>query len=252
MYEHFDRLSKMNAKVQRAMAYPMFVLLVAVVVVVVLMVAVVPAFLEMFQEFDIRLPLATRILIVLSDFLRCYGIWLALMVFVLVTGIRLYSKNPRGRINLAKIQLKLPVLGTIAVLNAASQFANSMALLISSGLSITRAIHITAKVMDNACLSESVGKLSEAVEQGRGLGASMRAQGTMPHILVNMIALGEDSGELVKTLQTAAGFYDSELDQAVLRALALMEPVLIVVLGSIATFIVFAVYLAMFTLYSAL
>ena len=117
---------------------------------------------------------------------------------------------------------------------------------------MTRAVNVTAKVMDNAYLSEAIGKLSAEVEEGRSLGASMRAQGLMPNILVDMTAIGEESGELAKTLHTVAKFYDNELDQAILSALAKLEPATLVLLGGVAGFIVLAVYGAMFTLYAAM
>ena len=252
MYEHFDKQSKMGAKVRGAMAYPMFVMLVAIVVVVVLMVAVVPTFLEMFREFDAQLPLVTRALIAVSDFFRYNGIMLGVVLVLLFVAFRFYNNTPKGRGNIARAQLKMPILGNIATLNAASQFANSMTTLIDSGLSMTRAVNITSRVMDNAYLSESVGKLSGDLEEGWSLGASMRTQDVMPHILVDMTAIGEESGELAKTLHTVARFYDEELDQAILSALAKMEPALLVILGGVAAFIVLAVYLAMFTLYSAM
>ena len=252
MYEHFDKQSKMAAKVRGAMAYPLFVMVVAVAVVVVLMVAVVPTFLEMFREFDARLPLPTRMLIAMSDFFRYNGIWLALAITITALGIKLYGGTAKGRINLGKVQLKLPILGDIALLNAASQFANAMTTLMESGLPMTRAVNITSRVMDNAFLSGEVGKLSGDLEEGRSLGASMRAQAVMPNILIDMTAVGEESGELAKTLHTVARFYDAELDQAIQSALAKMEPALLIVLGGVAGFIVLAVYLAMFTLYSSM
>ncbi|MBQ9346315.1 MAG: type II secretion system F family protein, partial [Oscillibacter sp.] len=252
MYEHFDKQAKMGAKVRGALAYPMFVMAVAIVVVVVLMIVVVPTFLELFREFDAELPLITRMLIAVSDFFRQNGILLGLVMFLLFMAFQLYDRTPEGHINLGKIQLKIPVLGNIATLNAASQFANSMTTLIESGLPMTRAVNITSRVMDNAYLSAEVGKLSGEVEAGRSLGASMRAQAVMPNILVDMTAIGEASGELAKTLHTVARFYDAELDQAILSALAKMEPALLVFLGGIAAFIVLAVYLAMFTLYAAM
>ena len=252
MYEHFDKQSKMASKVRGAMAYPLFVMVVAVAVVVVLMVAVVPTFLEMFREFDAELPLLTKMLIAVSDFFRYNGIWLGAFLLIVFVSVRLYGGTPKGRVNLGRLQLKLPVLGNVALLNAASQFANSMTTLLDSGLSMTRAVNITARVMDNAYLSEAIGKLSAEVEEGRSLGASMRAQGLMPNILVDMTAIGEESGELAKTLHTVAKFYDNELDQAILSALAKLEPATLVLLGGVAGFIVLAVYGAMFTLYAAM
>lgn len=252
MYEHFDKQSKMAAKVRGAMSYPLFVLFIAIAVVVVLMVAVVPTFMEMFEEFDAELPLPTQMLIAMSNFFRDNLIYMAILTVLILLTLRFYGNTEEGKVNLAKVQLKLPVLGNIALLTAASQFANSMTTLMDSGLPMTRAVNITARVIDNAFISGEIGKLSGDLEEGRSLGASMRTQAVMPNILIDMTAVGEESGELVKTLDTVAKFYDTELDQAIQSALAKMEPALLVTLGVIAGFIVLSVYLAMFQLYSAM
>lgn len=252
MHEHFDKQAKMAAKVRGAMAYPLFVLAVAVIVIVVLMVAVVPTFIEMFEEFDAQLPLMTRMLIAMSEFFRDNLILMIVGIAIIVLGIHFYGKTEKGGVRLGKLQLKLPLLGNIALLTAASEFANSMTTLMESGLPMTRAVNITSKVMTNRYLSEEVGKLSGDLEEGKSLGISMREQALLPNILIDMTAVGEESGELTKTLHTVARFYDGELDQAIKSLLSKMEPALLVVLGGIAGFIVLSVYLAMFQLYSAM
>ena len=252
MHEHFDKQAKMAAKVRSAMAYPLFVLLVAIAVVVVLMVAVVPTFMEMFEEFDAQLPLMTRMLIAMSNFFRNNLLILALIAVAIPLFIKLYGNTEKGRMNLAKLQLKLPVLGNIALLTAASQFANSMTTLMDSGLPMTRAVNITSKVLDNYYISQSIGKLTGDLEEGKTLGESMREQAVMPNILIDMTAVGEESGEVAQTLHTVARFYDEELESAIQKALGMMEPALLLTLGVIAGFIVLSVYLAMFTLYDAM
>ena len=252
MHEHFDKQAKMAAKVRSAMAYPLFVLVVAIAVVVVLMVAVVPTFMEMFEEFDAQLPLMTRMLIAMSNFFRNNLLVLALCAVGIPLFIKLYGNTEKGRMNLAKIQLKLPILGNIALLTAASQFANSMTTLIDSGLTMNKSVFITSKVLDNYYISQEIGKLTSQLEEGRTLGESMREQQVMPNILIDMTAVGEESGEVAKTLHTVARFYDEELESAIQKALAMMEPALLCTLGVIAGFIVLSVYLAMFTLYDAM
>ncbi len=252
MHEHFDKQAKMGAKVRGALAYPVFVMVVAIGVVIVLMVAVVPTFIEMFAEYGAELPLITRMLIAISNFFRDSIVYIVAVTAAVLLGLKLYGGKAEGKRNLAKLQLKIPILGNIGVLNAASQFANSMAILIDSGLTINKAVSIAGKVIDNYYISEEVGKLSGSLEEGRTLGASMRAAAILPDILVDMVAVGEESGELVHTLKTISLFYDEELEQAVQSALAKMEPMLLVTLGGVAAFIVAAVYLAMFQLYGSM
>ena len=144
----------------------------------------------------------------------------------------------------------MPVLGNIEELNGASEFSNTLTTMLSAGLTMTRAITITARTMKNYYLSTEVGKLAVKLEEGHALGASMREANFMPDILVDMVAVGEETGELEKTLHTIAGYYDAELDMAIAAALAKLEPTLLVGLAGIAGFIVAAIYMAMFSMYS--
>jgi type IV pilus assembly protein PilC len=252
VHEHFDKQAKMAAKVRGALAYPVFVLFIAVAVVVVLMVKVVPTFLAIFDSYNAQLPLPTRMLIAISDFFVKY--WMVMLAIIAVVGItyKVYGNTEEGRMNLAKWSLKVPILGNIQILNAASEFANTLTTMLSSGLPLTRAINITAKTMSNYFMSTEVGKLAVKLEEGRGLGASMREANFMPDILVDMVSVGEETGEMEKTLHTIAGYYDAELDMAIASALAKLEPALLVGLAGVAGFIVVAIYMAMFGMYAAM
>lgn len=251
-YEHFDKQTKMAGKVRSALAYPVFVLFIAVAVVIVLMVRVVPTFTAIFDSYDAELPGITLALIAISNFFAKYWMVLLAIVAVLLLAYKLYGRTEEGRLNLAKWQLKIPVLGNIAELNGASQFANTMATMIAAGLPMTRCISITARVLDNYYMGTEVGKLAGKLEEGKALGASMREDQVMPDILVDMVAVGEETGEMESTLHTIAGYYDAELEVAIADALAKLEPALLVGLAGIAGFIVIAVYMAMFQMYAAM
>ena len=252
VHEHFDKQAKMAAKVKSALAYPLFVLVIAVLVVVILMVKVVPTFLAIFESYDAELPLPTRMLIAISNFFVKY--WMPMLAIIIIVFIvyKVYGRTEEGRMNLAKWSLKVPILGNIQVLNAASEFANTLTTMLSSGLPMTRAITITAKTMSNYYMSTEVGKLAVKLEEGHALGASMREANFMPDILVDMVAVGEETGEMEHTLHTIAGYYDAELDMAINSALAKLEPALLVGLAGIAGFIVIAIYMAMFGMYAAM
>jgi len=252
VHEHFDKQAKMAARVKSALAYPMFVLVIAVVVVIVLMVKVVPTFLAIFDSYDAQLPVPTLILIAISDFFVKY--WMVLVAIIAAVAIfyKVYGNTEEGRMNLAKWALKVPILGNIQSLNAASEFANTLATMLASGLPMTRAISITAKTMSNYYMSTEVGKLAVKLEEGHALGASMREANFMPDILVDMVSVGEETGEMEQTLKTIATYYDSELDMAINSALEKLEPALLVGLAGIAGFIVIAIYMAMFGMYAAM
>ena len=252
VHEHFDKQAKMAARVKSALAYPIFVLFIAVAVVVVLMVKVVPTFLAIFDSYDAQLPLPTRILIAISDFFVKY--WMVLLAIIAAAAIfyKVYGNTEEGRMNLAKWSLKVPILGNIQELNAASEFANTLTTMLSSGLPMTKAITITAKTMSNYYMSTEVGKLAVKLEEGHALGASMREANFMPDILVDMVSVGEETGEMEQTLKTVALYYDAELDMAINSALEKLEPALLVGLAGIAGFIVIAIYMAMFGMYAAM
>ena len=250
MYRHYDKQTKMRGKVRGAMAYPMFVLVIAVAVVVVLMVKVVPTFTSIFESYGSELPAITRLLIGISNFFRKYTIWMAAVFALLYIVYKLYGNTEKGRLNLARIQLRLPVLGNIARLNGASQFANTMTTMLASGLPMTKAISITAGVLDNYYVGTEIGKLTGRLEEGHALGASMRESGCMPDILVDMVAVGEETGEMEKTLDTIALYYDAELEMAIAAALAKLEPTILIFLAGIAGFIVIAIYMSIFQMYA--
>ncbi len=250
--EHYAKESKMKGKVRGALIYPAFVLVVAIVVVIVLMVKVVPTFTAIFDSYDAELPAPTKLLIAMSNFFSHYWMVLLGIGAALVLAYKLYGNTEQGRINLAKLQMRLPVLGNIAILNSASQFANTMAMMMGAGLPMTKAVTITSRVLDNYHVSQEVGKISSRLEEGHTLGHSLREAACLPDILVDMTAVGEESGELEQTLTMTAEYYDTELEQATAAALAKLEPTVLVFLAAFAGFIVIAIYMAMFGMYSAM
>lgn len=250
MYRHYDKQTKMKGKVKSALSYPIFVLIIAVAVVIVLMVKVVPTFTAIFDSYGSELPAITRLLIAISNFFRKYTIWMAAVAAILFIAFKLYGNTEGGRLRLAKVGLKLPVLGKINQLNAASQFANTMTTMLASGLPMTTAISITAGVLDNYYIGTEIGKLVTQLEEGRNLGSSMRKAGCMPDILVDMVSVGEETGEMEQTLDTIALYYDAELEMAITAALNKLEPTLLIFLAVVAGFIVIAIYMSIFQMYA--
>jgi len=252
MQAHFDKQVKTKAKVKSAMAYPLFVIAIAVVVVAVVMIVVIPKLTPMFTESGNEIPFLMQSLIDISDFFRKYIFIMIAVIAILIVGFKLYGNTEKGRINLAKLQLKLPILGNIAELTGASEFANSMAALMNAGLPIPRALSITARTLSNYFFSTECGKLSGELEAGNTLGKSMADQGIMPDILVDMVGVGEDTGELAHTLETVAQFYDAELEEATKSAIAKLEPAMLIFIAIFAGYIVIAIYTGMFSVYDTM
>lgn len=252
MEKHFDKQVKTKSKVKSAMAYPLFVMVIGVIVVAVVMIYVIPKITPMFEMNGTEIPFMMASLIAISHFFQNYILVMIAVIAALIIGVKVYGNTEGGRLAMAKLQLKLPILGNIAVLTAASEFANSMAALMSAGMPLPKSLAITAKTMSNYYFSTECGKLSGELEAGHTLGKAMREQGIMPDILVDMTSVGEDTGELAGTLGTVAQFYDAELDEATKAALAKLEPAMLIFLAIFAGYIVIAIYTGMFSMYGGL
>ena len=249
MHEHYDKIYKMKKKVKGALAYPAFVMVIAIAVVIVLMVAVVPTFTAIFDDLGGELPGVTKALIAVSEFFQHYIIHMVVAGILIYVAYKFYGNTEKGRMKLSTLATRLPMFGNIIQLNSASQFANSMATMLASGLPMVRALTITAKTISNYYTSTEIGKIAGKIEEGRPLGASLRESGVMPDILVDMTSVGEETGEMENTLKTIGGYYDTELDLALAAAVAKLEPAILVGLAGIAGFIVIAIYVSMFSMY---
>ena len=173
---------------------------------------------------------------------------LAVLAFLKI-GSQVYGNTPQGRIEKAKIMLSLPLVGVINQMNGAAQFANTMSVLLAAGITIIQAVDTTAKVMDNALLSEDVRSMREGIEQGRSLVECLRGKKYFPPTMVDMCSVGEETGELEETLDNVADYYTNEADYRIQRLLALLEPTMLVVLAIFAGIIVVSIYLPIFTMY---
>lgn len=252
MYEHFDKQTKIGAKVKGALMYPAFVLVLGIVVVIVMMVKVIPTFIDIFDGMDAELPPITLSLIAVSNFFQKYWAIIVVVVIVGVIVYKVYANTEEGRLKIAELSLKMPVLGNIQQLNAASQFSNTLVTMIDAGLPLTKAVSITAKALDNYYISQEVGKMTGQIEEGHTLGEAMKDSGCMPDILTDMTAVGEESGELSATLSTIATYYDAELATAISAALSKMEPAILVFIAGFAGYVVIAIYVAMFGMYGSM
>lgn len=252
LHAYFDKRSKIAAKVASALTYPIIVLIIAVVVIALMMVLVVPVMANMVSSLGTDMPGITQFLIGVSGWMAVW--WpLALLVLVLaVAGVRLFGRTESGKTLFAKAKLKLPLLGKIGVYGGASQFANTMATLVASGLPMTRSVAVTARVMDNYVLAREVGRMEAGLEEGRMLGECMAGSAYFPQTLVEMTSVGEQTGELESSLEMMGEFYDNETQRVTDRALSLMEPTLLVLMALFAGFIVIALYLPLFTMYASM
>ncbi len=252
MAEYYHRMNKTRESVVSALTYPAFVLAVAAVVVAIIMGYAVPTFTGMFQSMDVELPWVTVALIGVSNFFQRYALVLLGVMALAVFLLRLYGLTEKGGAVLAGLQLKLPLIGEVVRMSGASQFAHTMSTLLTAGMPILQAIEVSGRTMTNQCMSGEVMNILPGVEGGRPLGECMGYSKELPPMLVQMTAVGEATGSMESTLKVLAEYYDNEVEVRTKRALALLEPTVIVVLAIFVVFILMAVYLPMFSMYSAI
>ena len=250
--DYFDRMAKTHDSVVGALTYPAFVMVAAVVVVAVIMGYAVPTFTEMFESMNMELPTVTKVLIAMSDFFRSYTLVLIGFIVLFIIGVRVWSATAKGGLAMARVQLKLPVLGEIVRMSAASQFAHTMATLFAAGMPILHAIEAAGRTVTNKCVSAEILETLPGVESGKSFGECLSYSKELPQMLVQMTAVGEATGSLENTLQVLAEYYDNEVEVRTKRALSLLEPAIIVMLSVFVVFILMAVYLPMFSMYGGI
>ena len=252
LFDYYDKSAKLKAQVKSAMMYPIFLSGMAVVVIAIVMLVAMPVFLGMFQDMDMELPWPTSFLIGMTGFLAKWWVLIAAVVIALIIAIMTWTKTKTGKMWFAQALLKLPILGRVTQMRGASQFANTMTTMLAAGLSITNATAICSKVLDNYHLGTQLGAAVAILEEGKTLGYGLEKCGCFPDLLVEMTAVGEQTGSLENTLDTIGEYYDSETELASDNALKALQPIITVIMGAVIGFIVISLYLPMFTMYSGM
>jgi type IV pilus assembly protein PilC len=247
-----EKIVKLKRDVISALIYPVAVIVLAIAAVAVIMVVVIPQFQNIFLGLlgpGEQLPLPTRIVVGISNFLAGWG-GLAVLVAVIgaVVGIRFYYKTTSGRKVIDRILLKLPVFGKILQKIAVARFSRTLSTLLSSGVPILQSLDITARTAGNIVIEEAIISVRNGVERGENFVDPLRATEVFPNMVAQMVGIGEQTGALDAMLGKIADFYEQEVDAAIANLLTLMEPLLIGFLGVTIGSIVVAMYLPLFTL----
>jgi type IV pilus assembly protein PilC len=250
MSEHFEKQYKTQQKVKGAMRYPIIVAIVALLVVTLMLAKVVPVFASMFESSGAELPLPTRILMDMSNFVRHKSLLLVLFVIIIAGLVKMYLSSEAGRLKYDRIKFKVPIFGKFQTKSIAANFARTMSTLMTTGVSITEALNMTGNILGNAYAKKCIDKVVVQVQEGRGLYLPVKSIGLFPPMLENMIKLGEDSGTLDDMLAKTADFYEEEVDRGAETLTGLLEPLIIVVLGGIVAFVVMSIALPMFGSYN--
>jgi type IV pilus assembly protein PilC len=249
---YIEKAVKLKAQVKGAMVYPVAVLGIAGLVIAVILWKVIPTFASMFAGLNAELPLPTRFVIALSNWLIRLLPFLIIGLILGVVLFRRYYATYGGRRVVDRIVLKLPILGIIMQKISVARFCRTLSTLISSGVPILDGLEITARTAGNAIIEDAIMAVRKAVESGLTVAQPLKESGVFPSMVVQMIGVGEQTGALDNMLSKIADFYEEEVDQAVANLLTLMEPVMILFLGITVGGIVISMYLPLFDLISKL
>lgn len=244
--EYQEKADALRRKIKGAMTYPVIVAIVAVAAVTILMVFVVPIFANMFAEGGAKLPLPTRIVMGTSDFIRHWILAILVGVAGGLFSLFRYYKTDKGHLKIDQILLQTPVIGDLERKSCISRFTRTLGTLLNSGVSIIDALQVTAKTSGNKVLELGIYRTLESISGGQTIADPLKATGVFPPMVIQMIAVGERTGGLSEMLVKISDFYDDEVDAAVEALTSMIEPLVIVVLGSIIGGVLVAMYLPMF------
>lgn len=248
---YIEKALKLKKQVKSAMTYPTTIIGIAVVVISVILIFVIPAFEKMFADFGGALPAPTQIVINLSNFIQDYILLIIGVIFGTVAGLKKLYKTPKGREKMDQIALRLPIMGVLIRKVAVAKFTRTLGTMISSGVPILDGLDIVAKTAGNKVVEKAIYKVRQSISEGKTIAEPMEKSGVFPPMVCQMIAVGEQSGSIDTMLNKIADFYDDEVDDAVANLTAMMEPLLMLFLGTTVGGLVVAMYLPIFKLAGA-
>ncbi|NIQ38322.1 MAG: type II secretion system inner membrane protein GspF [Proteobacteria bacterium] len=237
---------KLRNRVTAALIYPILMVFLASAAVAFLMVRVVPRILELFEDWGRTLPLPTVILLDITNFLRNYG-WI--LLFILVGAflvVVFYLRTERGRFLFDRLALRVPIFGRLIRIVATTRFSRTLGTLLVSGIPVVRAMNIVKNIVSNRVIAEAIEDSQESIVEGQSIAAPLARSGVFPPMVTDMIAIGENSGQLEQMLLKVSDAYDNQIETTVSGLTSILEPLLILVMGGIVLFIVLAVLLPIF------
>lgn len=245
---YIEKNVKLKAAVKSALIYPIGVLTIAGAVITLLLWKVVPIFATLFAGLGVDLPLPTKIVIGLSNFVgSIFGLLIVVGIVAGIFGLKVWYGTPGGRYFLDSLVLKLPVLGILMRKIAVARFTRTLGTLISSGVPILEGLDITAKTSGNAVVEKALFQVRKSLEEGKSLTEPLKESAVFPGMVTQMISVGEQTGAMDAMLQKIADFYEDEVDAAVKDLLTALEPIMIVFLGLVVGGVVISMYLPLFT-----
>lgn len=248
--EYLERDLETVRSIRQAMRYPTFVLLFLAAAMVIINLKVIPAFAGMFSRFGAELPLPTRILIGVSDFFVAYWPYLLAVVVALFIGVWRYVQTEAGALRWGRLKLRLPILGDIIERASMARYARSFGLMLQAGMPLTTALDLCARAIDNSYLAQKIRGIRSGVERGEGLYQTHLMSGMFTPLVLQMINVGEESGQVDTLLVEGAEFYEREVDYDVKKLSDKIEPILITVMAGFVLVLALGIFLPMWEMYN--
>lgn len=243
---YMEKAAKLKAQVKGAMTYPIVTICIAIAVVAVILVFVIPVFEEMFATMGGQLPAPTQIVVNMSRFVQSRILYIIGFVVVFMTAFKRLLKTEAGRAGFDDLMLKMPVIGILIRKVAVAKFTRTMGTMLASGVSILEALDIVAKTAGNKTIERAVYKVRTGIAEGQTIAEPLSETGVFPPMVCSMIAVGEQTGAIDAMMEKIADFYDEEVDQAVENLTSMIEPFMLVFLGTVIGGLVVSMYLPIF------
>lgn len=246
MSEDYEKEFKMRKTVSSSMVYPILIVIVAVVAVSFIVTSVLPRFTEMFDSVGMELPVATQLLIKMSDFLQQYWLYLFIALGLIVYGLVRFAKTTPGRLWLDYFKLGTPIIGAVNNKVVTARFTRTLASLLKSGIPLMQAMEYVAAIVGNVIVEEKLLQVREEISKGANLTESVRKADIFDPVVIHMVKTGEDSGKLDEVMENTAIIYEQEVEVAVQGITSIIEPVMIILMAVVVGFIVFSIITPMF------
>ncbi|WP_003542117.1 type II secretion system F family protein [Desulfotomaculum nigrificans] len=248
--DHFEKEHDIREKIKSAMTYPVLIICLAICAVTALLTFVLPKFIQMLNDMHVELPLPTRIIIAVSNFLQHSWYFALAGMLILALAFRKFTQTQQGILIIDRIKLKLPVFGKLTQKVIISRFCRTLSTLVHAGVPILTALEVVKKTCGNQVISNALTKAEESVREGLSIAEPLERSKVFPPMVTRMMAIGEDTGTLDILLERIAVFYERDVNDMVARLSSLLEPILIVFMGVIIGFIVISMLLPMFKVFS--
>lgn len=249
MSTHYEKDSKINSKVKSAFIYPIVLGIASIGAVTFILVYVMPTFIAIFNQTGTVLPWSTQLLLGISEGIKNNWIFIIIFMIISIAVLKIFLKTDRGLLIWGTLKLKLPILKKLNRMIIISRFTRTLSTLISSGLTLVEALEIVSTVVGNRAAEKTLLKIRDDVVRGESLNTSMRESEMFTEMLYAMVQIGEETGMLDDILNKTADFYDDELETVIQASVALLEPILIIIMGLVIGFMVGSIILPMFDSY---